>query len=232
MNINPSSHSHIESHTITNCMHEHHSVQKGGISFQSEMQQSVKAQPQTVEEALHELAAINREIYAGHKILGTSNTLGNVISDVAGEGSESIVVPMADNFANANSNSNTNMQITADMLNTIVMPRKENVQRTQILQRNTATVIVTSSDASTDNQLPERKKGFISFHTNGIKKRLRKWIQIFPEKIFIKDNKQAIKVKEMKPLTQEYILDSYDKNGQYHQLDKNGIANDMLNKKA
>ena len=61
MNIIPTSHSHIESHTITNCMHEHHSVQKDGANFKTEMQQSVKEQPQTLEEALNELAAINRE---------------------------------------------------------------------------------------------------------------------------------------------------------------------------
>lgn len=108
MNINPTSHSHIESHTITNCIHDHHSVQKGGMSFQSEMKQSVKAQPQTVEETLHELAAINRESNLGHKILGTGNTLGNVISEVTEEGPETVVIPMADNSANANSNNNSN----------------------------------------------------------------------------------------------------------------------------
>ncbi len=232
MNINPTSHSHIESHTITNCMHEHHSVQKGGMSFQSEMQQSVKAQPQTVEEALQELAAINREINSNHKILGTGNTLGNVISDVAGEGSESIVVPMADNSASANSNSNSNLQVTADMLNAIVMPRKESLQRTKTMPNSTATGMVSSSDTTSGSQLQEKKKGFIPFNANGLKKRIRKWIQAFPEKLFSKDSRETSKVKEMKPITQEYILDSYDKSGQYHQLEKRGTINDTLNKKA
>lgn len=88
MNINPTTHSHIESHTITNCMHEHHSVQKGGMNFQTEMQQSVKAQPQTVEEALQELAAINREIDSKYSMFGTDNTIGDVISDINGQGKE------------------------------------------------------------------------------------------------------------------------------------------------
>ncbi len=232
MNINPTSHSHIESHTITNCMHEHHSVQKGGMSFQSEMQQSVKSQPQTVEEALQELAAINREINSDHKILGTGNTLGNVISDVAGEGSESIVVPMADNSANANSNSNSNLQVTADMLNAIVMPRKESLQSTKTMPNSTATSGISSSDTTSGSQLQEKKKGFIPFNTNGLKKRIRKWIQAFPEKLFSKNSRQLSQERELKPITQEYILDSYDKSGQYHQLEKRGTINDTLNKKA
>lgn len=232
MNINPTSHSHIESHTITNCMHEHHSVQKGGMSFQSEMQQSVKTQPQAVEEALQELAAINREINSGHKILGTGNTLGNVISDVAGEGSESIVVPMADNSTNANSNSNANLQVTADMLNAIVMPRKESLQSTKTMPNSTATSGISSSDTTSGSQLQEKKKGFIPFNTNGLKKRIRKWIQAFPEKLFSKNSRQLSQERELKPITQEYILDSYDKSGQYHQLEKRGTINDTLNKKA
>ena len=213
-------------------MHEHHSVQKGSMSFRSEMQQSVKTQPQTVEEALQELAAINREINSGHKILGTGNTFGNAISDVAGEGSENIVVPMADNSANANSNSNSNLQVTADMLNAIVMPRKESLQTTKTIQSSTSTSIVSSSDTTSGSQLQEKKKGFIPFNTNGLKKRIRKWIQVFPEKLFGKENKPVSKDKEMKPITQEYILDSYDKSGQYHQLEKRGTINDTLNKKA
>lgn len=107
MNINPTSHSHIESHTITNCMHDHHSVQKCGMRFRSEMQQSVKVQTQTVEEALQELAAINREYDTKHAMFGTGNTIGDVISDVNGQGKENIIIPMADNVANANSNDNT-----------------------------------------------------------------------------------------------------------------------------
>ena len=232
MNINPTSHSHMESHTITNCMHDHHSIQKGGMSFQSEMQQSVKAQPQTLEEALPELAEISREINSGHKILGTGNTLGNVISDVTGEGPESIVIPMADNSASANSNSNTNLQVTEDMLNAIVMPRKESLQRTKNMQNSTATGIVSSFDTTSGSQLQEKKKGFIPFNTNGLKKRIRKWIQAFPNKVFNRENKQRAKDKEMKLITHEYILDSYDKSGQYHQLEKRGTINDTLNKKA
>lgn len=232
MNINPTLHSHIEFHTITNCMHEHHSIQKGGMSFRSEMQQSVKTQPQTAEEELQELAAINREINSGHKILGTGNTLGNVISDVTGEATESIVVPMADNLANANSNSNANLQVTTDMLNAIVMPRKESLQRPKIMQRSTATGRVSASDMTSGSQLQEKKKGFIPFYANEIKKRIRKWILAFPEKLFSKDSRQSSKEKEMKPITQEYILDSYNKSGHYHQLEKRGTINDTLNKKA
>jgi len=232
MNINPSSHSHIESHTITNCMHEHHSVQKGSMSFQSEMQQSVKKQPQTVEEALQELAAINREINAGYKILGTGNTLGNIISDVAGEGSESIVVPMADNSANASSNSTANLQVTAEMLNQITMPRKDSLPKRKTLQSNTASGVVSSSDTTAGSQLQEKKKGHIPFNAKGIKKKIRKWIQTFPEKFRQSEKESASKSKEMKPLTQEYILDTYDKAGQYHQLEKRGTINDNLNEKA
>jgi len=232
MNINPSSHSHIESHTITNCIHEHHSVQKGGISFQSEMQQSVKAQPQTVEEALHELAAINREINTGHKIFGTGNTLGNVISDVIGEGSESVVIPMADNSANANSNSTANLQVTAEMLNQITMPRKDSLQKTKSTLSNITNSGVSSSDTTAGSQLQEKKKGYIPFHTKGIKKRISKWIQAFPEKFKHSEKVNITKGKEMKPLTQEYILDTYDKKGQYHQLEKRGTITDNLNEKA
>ena len=201
MNINPTSHSHIESHTITNCMHEHHSVQKGGMSFQSEMQQSVKTQPQTVEEALQELAEINREINAGYKILGTGNTLGNVISNVAGDGSENIIIPMADNAANANSNSTANLQVTAEMLNQITMPRKDSLPKPKTLQSNTASGVVSSSDTTAGSQLKEKKKGFIPFNTKGIKKRIRKWIQAFPEKFRQGENKHTIKNKEMKTIS-------------------------------
>ena len=232
MNINPTSHSHVESHTITNCMHEHHSIQKGGMSFQSEMQQSVKAQPQTVEEALQELAVINREINSGHKILGTGNTLGNVISDVTGEGLESIVVPMADNSAYANSNSATNLQVTAEMLNQITMQRKDNLQKPKNLQSSTATGIVSSADTTAGSQLQEKKKGLIPFNTKGIKKKIRKWIQAFPEKFRQGEKERVLKDKEMKPLTQEYILDTYDKTGRYQQLEKRGTINDNLNEKA
>ena len=219
MNINPTSHSHIESHTITNCMHEHHSIQKGGMSFQSEMQQSVKAQPQTVEEALQELAVINREINSGHKILGTGNTLG-------------IVVPMADNSAYANRNSATNLQVTAEMLNQITMQRKDNLQKPKNLQSSTATGIVSSADTTAGSQLQEKKKGLIPFNTKGIKKKIRKWIQAFPEKFRQGEKERVLKDKEMKPLTQEYILDTYDKTGRYQQLEKRGTINDNLNEKA
>lgn len=232
MNINLSSHSHIESHTITNCMHEHHSVQKGGMSFQSEMQQSVKAQPQTVEEALQELASINREINAGHKILGTGNTIGNVISDVIGEGSENIIIPMANNFTNASSNNTANLQVTAEMLNQITMPRKDSLQKTKSTLSNVTNSVVSSSDTTAGSQLPEKKKGFIPFHTKGIKKRIRKWIQAFPEKFKHSEKDNITKGKEMKPLTQEYILDTYDKKGQYHHLEKLGTITDNLNEKA
>lgn len=232
MNINPTSHSHIESHTITNCMHEHHSVQKGDMSFQVEMQQSVKEQPQTVEEALHELAAINRENNAGHKILGTGNTLGNVISDVAGEGTESIIIPMADNSTNANSNSATNLQVTAEMLNQITMPRKDSLPKPKTLQNNTVSGVVSSSETTAGSQLQEKKKGHIPSNAKGIKKKIRKWIQTFPEKFRQSEKEIASKSKEMKPLTQEYILDTYDKTGQYHQLEKRGTITDNLNEKA
>ena len=232
MNINPTSHSHIESHTITKCMHDHNSVQKGGMSFQTEMQQNVKAHPQTVEEALQELTAINRESYFGHKILGTGNTLGDVISEVTGEGSETVVIPMADNSANANSNNNSNLQITADMLNAILMPHKDSLQRTKTMQSSTTTDIVSSSDTTSGNQLQEKKKGFIPFNSNGFKKRIRKWIQAFPDKVFNRGNKQLTKDKIMKPITQEYILDSYDKSGQYYQMEQRGTINDTLNRKA
>lgn len=232
MNINPTSHSHIESHTITNCMHEHHSVQKGSMSFQTEMQQSVKSQPQTVEEALHELAAINRESNFGHKIFGTANTLGDVISDVTGEGPETVVIPMADNSANANSNSHTNLQVTAEMLNEIVMPRKDSLQRSKTLQSSNKIGIVSTSDTTSGSQLQEKKKGFIPFNTKGIKKRIRKWIQAFPEKFRQSKKERITKNKEMKPISREYILDTYDKNGQYLQLEKRGTINDNLNEKA
>lgn len=232
MNINPTSHSHIESHSITNCMHEHHSVQKGGMGFQTEMQQSVKAQPQTVEETLQELTALNRESKYGHKILGTGNTLGDVINTVTGEGSESVVIPMAENSANANSNNNSNLQITADMLNAILMPRKDSLQRTKTMQSSATNGIIFSSDITSGSQLQEKKKGFIPFNTNGLKKRIRKWIQAFPEKFRQSIKEQANKSNDMKVISQEYILDTYDKNGQYQQLEKRGTINDNLNKKA
>lgn len=232
MNINPTSHSHIESHTITNCMHEHHNVQKGGMSFQSEMQQSVKAQPQTIEEALQELAAINRKRNFGHKILGTGNTIGDVISDANGQGKENIMIPMADNEANANSIAKNNLHVTAEMLNEIVMPRKDNLQRSKTLQSSITIGIVSSSDTTSGSQLQEKKKGFIPFNTNGIKKRIRKWIKSFPGKISNRDNAKKVKNKEMKTISQEYILDTYDKTGQYHQLEKRGTINDNLNEKA
>ena len=232
MNINPTSHSHIESHTITNCIHDHHSVQKGGMSCQSEMKQSVKAQPQTVEETLHELAAINRESNLGHKILGTGNTLGEIISNVTGEGHESIVVTMAYDSSNTNGNSNSNLHVTADMLNAIVMPRKDSLQRAKTMQSSTPTDIVSSSDTTSGSQLQEKKKRFIPFNSNGFKKRIRKWIQAFPDKAFNRGNKQLTKDKIMKPITQEHILDSYDKSGQYYQMEQRGTINDTLNKKA
>lgn len=80
--------------------------------------------------------------------------------------------------------------------------------------------------------MQEKKKGFIPFNVNGLKKRIRKWVKAFPEKLFIKDSRQLSKKKEMKPITQEYILDSYDKSGHYHQIEKRGTINDTLNKKA
>lgn len=232
MNINPTSHSHIESHTITNCMHDHYSVQKGGMSFQAEMQQSVKVQPQTVEEVLQELATINREYDTKHAMFGTGNTIGDVISDVNGQGKENIIIPMADNVANANSNDNTILQVTADMLNEIVMPRKGSLQQSKILQNSNTIGIVSTSDTTTGSHLQEKKKGFLPFNTNGIKKRLRKWIQSFPEKFRQNKREHANKNKEMKTISQEYILDTYDKTGQYHQLEKRSIINDTLNEKA
>ena len=82
------------------------------------------------------------------------------------------------------------------------------------------------------NKLQEKKKGLIPFNTKGIKKKIRKWIQAFPEKFRQGEKERVLKDKEMKPLTQEYILDTYDKTGRYQQLEKRGTINDNLNEKA
>ena len=66
----------------------------------------------------------------------------------------------------------------------------------------------------------------------GINKRVRKWLQVLQEKSLENNKSLDINKKEMKSLTQEYILDSYDKNGQYYQVEKQGIIDDSLNQKA
>ena len=66
----------------------------------------------------------------------------------------------------------------------------------------------------------------------GINKRIRKWLQVLQEKSLENNKNLDINKREMKPLTQEYILDSYDKTGQYYQVEKQGIIDDCLNQKA
>lgn len=235
MNINPTSHSHIESHAITNCMHEHHSVHKGGVSFQTEMQQSVKVQPQTVEEAPHELVAINREMNSKHNIFGIGNTLGDIVSDVNGEGNESVVVLLPDSGAEASVSNNGQLQVTPDMLNALIAPRNSRFGATPEQNRTklTASSVMTETKADTngEGQLHKKKKGLPSV-ASGIKKKIRKWLQELPKRILEKDNKQEIRKKEMKSISSEYLLNSYDKSGQYHQIENTGILNDSMNKRV
>lgn len=231
MNIIPTSHSHIESHTITSCMHEHYSVQKGGANFKTEMQQTIRERPQTLEEALNELAAINRESDSKHKILGIGNTLGNVISDVTGEGEETVVMLMPENMA-ASKNGDNNLTVSPEMLNALVMPRKNSIYSQQENEIKLNTISEFDTNTASKEQLQKRKRKFVQLRIKNVKKRIKKWMHSLPEKISDNENKLDSNQRKMKPLTQEYILDSYDKNGQFYQIEKNGIINDNLNKKA
>lgn len=231
MNIIPTSHSHIESHTITNCMHEHRFVQKGGANFKTEMQQSIKEQPQTVEETINELAAINQQMYDKHKILGTGNTLGNIFSDVTGKGEETVVMLMPENIA-ASKNGDNNLVVSPEMLNALVMPRKTSIHLRQEKEIKLNTISGFDMDTTSKEQRQKRKKKFVQLRIKNVKKRIRKWFQSLPERILDNDHKLDSNQRKMKPLTQEYILDSYDKNGQYHQIEKYGIVSDNLNKNA
>lgn len=235
MNINPTSHSHIESHTITNCMHEHHSVPKGGTSFQTEMQQSVETQPQTVEEALQELAAINREMDSNHRMFGIGNTLGDVISDVNGKGEDAVVKLMPDSSVEAKTGDNGQLHVTPDMLNALVTPRNLGLRTTTEQNRTklvtAAGIVDANANTDAEGQLQKRKRGLPSV-ASGIKKKIRKWLQSLPEKLPGKDNKQEVRKKEMKRISSEYLLNSYDKTGQYHQIENVGTEKDALDKKA
>lgn len=236
MNINPATHVHSATHNITNCMHEHHTTLKGGASFKSEMQQSIKEKepPQTLKEAINELAAINRKIDSKHKIFGTGNTLGNIVSDTNGEGQEAVVMLMPNSSAEARKGSNGQLQVSPDMINELVMPRKSSLhpQAQSIKEKSIAISGLSDFDTTSKNQSQNKKRKFIQLNFKGINKRIRKWLQVLQEKSLENNKNLDINKREMKPLTQEYILDSYDKNGQYYQVEKQGIIDDYLNKKA
>lgn len=235
MNINKTIYVHSETHQITNCMHDHHTEKSGGMSFQSEIhQQSVKKEPQTLEDALNELAAINREIDSKHKIFGTGNLLGNVISDINGEGEDTIVMLMPDNTTESRTSDNGQLLVSPDMLNALVAPRATSERSTPAVEHVKTIAVngVSGFDTTAGGHRHKKNNRFIQSAATGIKKRITKWLHSLPEKLPGNDNKKEIKKKEMKVLNQEYILDSYDKTGQYHQIEKNGILNDNLNKRA
>lgn len=206
MNINPATHVHSETHNITNCMHEHHTSLKGGVSFKSEMQQQVKEPPQTIEEALNELAAINREIIdSKHKMFGSGNTLGNIISDVNGEGQEAVVMLMPDSSAEARKDNNGQLQVSPDMLNELVTPRKSSLhpQAQSIKEKSIAISGLSQFDTTSKNQSQKRKRKFIQLNFKGINKRIKKWLQVLQEKSFENNKSLDTNKREMKPHTQE-----------------------------
>ena len=235
MNINPATHVHSEMHHITNCMHEHHTSLKSGASFKAEIQLNKEQEPpQTLKEAINELVAINREIDSKHKIFGTGNTLGNIVSDTNGEGQEVVTMLMPDSSAEARKGSNGQLQVSPDMINELVMPRKSSLypQAQSIKEKSIAISSLSEYDTTSKNQSQNKKRKFIQLNFKGINKRVRKWLQVLQEKSLENNKSLDINKKEMKPLTQEYILDSYDKNGQYYQVEKQGIIDDSLNQKA
>ena len=205
MNINPATHVHSETHNITNCMHEHHTSLKGRVSFKSEMQQQVKEPPQTIEEALNELAAINREIDSKHKMFGSGNTFGNIISDVNGEGKEAVVMLMPDSSAEARKDNNGQLQVSPDMINELVMPRKSSLhpQAQSIKEKSIAISGLSEFDTTSKNQSQKRKRKFIQLNFKGINKRIKKWLQVLQEKSFENNKSLDTNKREMKPLTQE-----------------------------
>lgn len=233
MNLKPISHLvvHQETHHITNCMHSHSAEKNGGMSFKSQMQQNIKEQPQTLEGTLNELAAINQQINDKHKMFGTGNTLGNIVSDVNGEGEEAVVVLMPEQTTEDVISHSKHEQVSADMLNAIIAPRNSSLRLNSYESKKNNIVEGTLEFDSSSGKHKNKRQNRFTKAAFRIKTKIKKWLYLLPEKIPGNTNEQSNR-KEMRVLSQDYILDSYNKKGQYHQIEKQGIIDDSLNKKA
>ena len=142
---------------------------------------------------------------------------------------------LPDDTTDAHASNKGHLQVSPDMLNTLVMPKETDISISDSPDGIKVDVMdgMSGFDTTSGGHLHKRRNRFLQKTLDGFKKRIAKWLQTLPDKLPGKEDKKEPLKKEMKIIdNKDYILDSYDRTVKYRQIEKTAFLNDNLNKKV
>ena len=226
LNLDP----HLDTHHVTKCLHDHGSARyDGGMVGMSPSVQAPQQQPKTLEEALYQLGEQlgQAEIEKKQTFFGTLLGVGEADKEVATGNRDTLVHLLPEETAGTHVAADQRTLVPDHMINTLIsLPAK---WKRFITSGGMVGLRTEKAEASARAGRQKRGGFFLQTAASETRRRIRTWLQT--EENTAEDQKQN-EGKQLQNLPEDYILDSYDRNGRYRRIERSGILADTMDKKA